>query len=145
MTEQQNTLHNLIEFEKKTLAVYMQLAETAQKVLETDTPHFYEYGYQSEQGEAPELSVWLMPKSQSPHERVVELKKMVVTLVNKVKAAPRWISAMERLPEKSNYYHVKGKRCGFFVYFDAEKNQFEFPEDVAVNHITENFLEWLEE
>lgn len=145
MTEQQKKLHKLIGFDKHTLQVYTQFSETAQQVLETNTPMVYEYGYEDENGYNVELDVWIMPKDQSPQDRVIELKKMIETLVKKIKVIPKWVSVMDRLPEEEGYYFVKGKKYGGCVYFALAKKGFDIPTFVNEDDVSDEHLYWLEE
>jgi hypothetical protein len=62
----------------------------------------------------------------------------------------KWISIKDRKPtESGNQYHWRGKRCGGYSYFADDGNNldthgFELG-DVAVNHTTEEYFEWLDE
>lgn len=121
--------------QKQVLEVfYFKMLETVAKVLEENTPAYYHFGVGDN---LPICTIWVMPKDQSPDERVQQLK-------TQIEERPKWVSVLERLPEKNGYYFVRGKRCGFYIDFDVETQSFNFPENVAHNHISDEYLEWLE-
>lgn len=57
----------------------------------------------------------------------------------------KWIELSERTPPISNkYYHWRGKRCGGYSSYH-EDTGFDFPESEASNHISDQYIEWLNE
>jgi len=61
----------------------------------------------------------------------------------------RWVKFIEEKPPVSGFYYWKGKKSysgGFSHYWtDTDTYQWDWPDDVAVNHVDESYLQWLDE